>query len=114
MNERTDNSTDAATDDAAQGNRMAQFETSLNELEALVQRMEGGDMTLDESLQSFERGISLFRQCQGTLEQAELRVQKLLDPENPDSAESLDEPSSAAPQPSSTTADDDGDNDIPF
>lgn len=71
--------------------RMAEFENSLNELEALVERMEGGDLSLDESLKSFERGISLFRRCQGTLEQAELRVRLLLDPEDPDSARPLED-----------------------
>lgn len=71
--------------------RMAEFEQSLNELEALVERMEGGELSLDESLKSFERGISLFRHCQGTLEQAELRVRMLLDPEDPDSAQPLED-----------------------
>lgn len=71
--------------------RMAEFERSLAELEALVERMEGGELTLDESLQSFERGISLFRYCQGTLEQAQLRVRTLLDPENPDTAQALED-----------------------
>ena len=60
---------------------------SLDELEHLVAKMEGGDMSLDESLASFERGIGLFRHCQQSLEQAELRVRLLLDPEAPDSAE---------------------------
>jgi exodeoxyribonuclease VII small subunit len=49
--------------------------------------METGEMSLDESLASFERGIGLFRHCQQSLEQAELRVRLLLDPEAPDSAE---------------------------
>jgi exodeoxyribonuclease VII small subunit len=74
-------------DDSAPSDQMASFETSLNELEKLVTRMEGGELSLDESLKSFERGIALFRTCQGTLEQAELRVRKLLDPEAPDSAQ---------------------------
>ncbi|MFA6228712.1 MAG: exodeoxyribonuclease VII small subunit [Rhodanobacter sp.] len=63
------------------------FEHSLDELEQLVARMEGGELSLDESLASFERGIGLFRHCQQSLQQAELRVQLLLDPEAPDSAE---------------------------
>jgi exodeoxyribonuclease VII small subunit len=65
----------------------ADFEHSLDELEQLVAKMEGGEMSLDESLASFERGIGLFRHCQQSLEQAELRVRLLLDPEAPDSAE---------------------------
>jgi exonuclease VII small subunit len=45
-------------DDPAQGDQMASFETSLNELEQLVTRMEGGDLSLDESIASFERGCT--------------------------------------------------------
>lgn len=63
------------------------FEHSLDELEQLVARMEGGELSLDESLASFERGIGLFRHCQQSLEQAELRVRLLLDPDAPDSAQ---------------------------
>ena len=63
------------------------FEHSLDELEQLVAKMEGGDMSLDESLASFERGIGLFRHCQQSLEQAELRVRLLLDPDAPDNAQ---------------------------
>ena len=63
------------------------FEHSLDELEQLVAKMEGGEMSLDESLASFERGIGLFRHCQQSLEKAELRVRLLLDPDAPESAE---------------------------
>ncbi|HEY4090574.1 MAG TPA: exodeoxyribonuclease VII small subunit [Luteibacter sp.] len=69
---------------------IAEFELSLDELEQLVTRMEGGDLSLDDSLKSFERGIGLYRQCQTALEQAELRVRLLLDPEAPDTAEPFD------------------------
>ena len=62
------------------------FEHSLDELEQLVARMEGGELSLDESLASFERGIGLFRHCQQSLQQAELRVRLLLDPDAPDNA----------------------------
>jgi exodeoxyribonuclease VII small subunit len=65
----------------------ADFEHSLDELEQLVAKMEGGELSLDESLASFERGIGLFRHCQQSLQQAELRVRLLLDPEAPDDAE---------------------------
>ena len=65
----------------------ADFEHSLDELEQLVAKMEGGELSLDDSLASFERGIGLYRHCQQALEQAELRVRLLLDPEAPDSAE---------------------------
>ena len=66
--------------------RVAQFEQSLDELEQLVAKMEQGDLGLDDSLKSFERGIGLYRQCQTALEQAELRVKLLTDPADPDSA----------------------------
>jgi exodeoxyribonuclease VII small subunit len=64
----------------------ADFEHSLDELESLVQRLEKGDLSLDESLATFERGIALFRSCQGVLEQAELKVNRLIDPRQPDAA----------------------------
>lgn len=66
---------------------VADFEHSLDELEQLVARMEGGELSLDESLSSFERGIGLYRHCQQALENAELRVRMLLDPDAPDTAE---------------------------
>ncbi len=66
--------------------QVAQFEQSLDELEQLVAKMEQGDLGLDDSLKSFERGISLYRECQTALEQAELRVKLLTDPNDPASA----------------------------
>ncbi len=66
---------------------VAPFETSLDELEQLVQKMEKGDLTLDDSLAAYERGVNLYRQCQGALEQAELRVRLLSDPADPDSGQ---------------------------
>ena len=79
----------APTQDAASAepSRVAEFERSLDELEQLVQRMEHGDLSLDESLKTYERGIALYRDCQAALEQAELRVRLLSDPEAPDDAE---------------------------
>lgn len=69
---------------------VADFERSLDELEQLVQKMERGEMSLDESLAAYERGIALFRNCQGALEQAELRVRQLADPLDPERAERFD------------------------
>ncbi len=66
---------------------VAGFERSLDELEQLVQRMEKGEMSLDESLGAYERGVALYRQCQGALQQAELRVKLLSDLGDPDHAE---------------------------
>ncbi|HEX7129397.1 MAG TPA: exodeoxyribonuclease VII small subunit [Rhodanobacteraceae bacterium] len=79
-----------AAETSAEPSSIAQFENSLDELEKLVAKMEGGELSLDESLRSFERGIALFRDCQNALEQAELRVKLLLDPEDPDSAEDFE------------------------
>jgi exodeoxyribonuclease VII small subunit len=53
------------------------FEAALKELEALVQRMETGSLTLEESLAAFERGVHLTRECQRALAAAELRVKAL-------------------------------------
>ena len=76
-----------STTSAPDASSVPQFEQSLNELEQLVARMEGGELNLDESLRSFERGIALYRSCQAALEQAEARVRLLLDPEHPESAQ---------------------------
>ena len=54
------------------------FETSLKELETLVERMEKGDLSLEESLHDFERGVELTRECQQALKAAEQKVQKLI------------------------------------
>ena len=55
------------------------FEAALAELEALVEKMEQGDLSLDDSLQQFERGVQLTRSCQQALQEAEQKVQVLLD-----------------------------------
>ena len=54
------------------------FESTLEELEEIVSRMESGELSLDESLKVFERGIELTRKCQSSLEAAELQVQTLI------------------------------------
>ena len=55
----------------------AGFETTLAELEALVARMEAGDLPLEEAMRSFERGVQLTRECQAALQAAQQRVQVL-------------------------------------
>ena len=62
----------------------------MQSLEDLVARMEIGEMTLEESLTAYERGVGLYRSCQTALEQAELRVRLLSDPANPDDARPFD------------------------
>lgn len=54
------------------------FEKSLAELEQIVARMEGGDLSLEQSLQQFERGVALARECQQALQVAEQKVEILL------------------------------------
>ena len=54
------------------------FEKSLDELEGLVERMEQGESSLEDSLKDFERGIELTRGCQTALTEAEQKVQILL------------------------------------
>jgi exodeoxyribonuclease VII small subunit len=75
---------------AAETDAVTRFEQSLGELEQLVGKMEDGELSLDESLRSFERGIALYRDCQAALQQAEARVKLLLDPAQPDSAQPFD------------------------
>ena len=77
----------ARNPDSATPSPVADFEASLDELEQLVEKMEHGDMSLEESLAAYERGVGLYRKCQGALEQAELRVRLLSDPEQPAGAE---------------------------
>ena len=54
------------------------FEQSLSELEALVTRLEQGDVPLEEALKTFERGVALTRQCQSALRTAQQKVEVLL------------------------------------
>ncbi len=70
---------------------VANFEHSLEELEQLVERMETGELSLEESLAAYERGVGLYRSCHQALEEAELRVRLLSDPQDPASAEPFDD-----------------------
>jgi exodeoxyribonuclease VII small subunit len=54
------------------------FEKKLNRLDEIVQKMEKGELGLDESLKLFEEGVKLSRDCQGQLSEAELKVKKLV------------------------------------
>ncbi len=68
-------SSDAVT---AAGAATIDFEKSLSDLEGIVERLERGDLPLDESLKAFERGVELTRHCQVALKQAEQKVEILL------------------------------------
>ena len=54
------------------------FEEALEKLSALVEKMESGDLSLEESLKIFEEGIKLSKDCQNALTDAEKKVQALL------------------------------------
>ncbi len=57
---------------------LGHLEKSLEELEALVARLEGGELSLEQALEEFERGVKLTRQCQSALKDAEQKVEILL------------------------------------
>ena len=59
------------------------FADALRELESIVERMEDGEPSLEESLKLFERGTDLARRCQKSLDEAEQRIQTLADAESP-------------------------------
>ena len=58
---------------------MAGFEKHLTQLETVVERLEKGDLTLDESVRLFEEGMKLSQACKEELEQAEGRIQVLVE-----------------------------------
>ena len=67
--------------------KLPQFEKALAELELLVEKLEAGDLPLDESLEDFKKGVELTRQCQTVLDRAQQTVEKLLNPDDESSAE---------------------------
>jgi len=62
----------------AKKSKTPDFESALHELESIVERMEKGELSLEQSLQQFERGVLLTRTCQQSLQDAEQKVQILL------------------------------------
>jgi len=60
------------------GAKAVAFETSMRDLETIVERLEKGDLSLEESLAAFERGVLLTRSCQAALKEAEQKVEILL------------------------------------
>lgn len=73
MSKRRDAEADAATEEQA-----LPFESALARLEELVDRLEGGALSLEEALATFEQGVSLSRRCAQELEQAERRLEVLV------------------------------------
>ena len=61
------------------GKKIYPFEASLDKLEKLVEKMEDGDLTLEESLKIFEEGVKLTRECQQALADAEQKVKLLIE-----------------------------------
>ncbi|MFO7704187.1 MAG: exodeoxyribonuclease VII small subunit [Halopseudomonas sp.] len=55
------------------------FEQSLGDLQKLVERLESGELSLEDSLTAFEQGVALTRDCQQALSQAEQKVQLLVE-----------------------------------
>ena len=60
---------------------MASFEDQMSELEKVVDQLEKGDLTLEENVTLFERGVKLSDACKAQLASAESRIQVLLDPQ---------------------------------
>ena len=54
------------------------FEDAMKELEGIIDRLDGGDVPLEESITIYERGAALQRHCEDKLRQAEMRVQKIV------------------------------------
>ena len=67
------------------------FEKSLVELESLVEQLESGDLSLDDSLKQFKRGIELTRHCQGVLDEAQQTVTQLMEVDDESSAVPFDD-----------------------
>lgn len=69
-----------------------EFESAIKELETLVEQMEQGDITLEQSLENFERGIVLTRACQKALQEAEQKVQILTEKQDQETVEDFTPP----------------------
>ena len=63
----------------AKEDKKIDFESSLKELESIVEKLEDENIILEDSVKSFEEGVNLVKQCQKQLQDAELKVKKLLD-----------------------------------
>ncbi len=64
----------------------AGFEKALSDLENLVEKLESGELSLDQSLEQFKRGVELTRHCQGILKQAQQIVEQLIEANDESSA----------------------------
>ena len=75
------------------------FERALGELEKLVERLERGDLPLEEALKTFERGVALTRHCQTSLKAAQQKVEILLKRNGQMAPEAFGVPDDDAPGP---------------
>ena len=63
------------------------FEESLKKLEKIVEKLEDGNVNLDDSIKSFEEGVALVKECQKQLSEAEIKIQTLLEDGNVEATE---------------------------
>lgn len=82
----------STADSTTEDQQPARFDEALAELEGLVEHLEQGDLSLEESLTQFERGVTLARQCRDALAAAEQKVELL-------SSDDTDEKLTDLPQP---------------
>lgn len=85
--QRTKKSIDSSSNDPADTPRT--FESSLAELEKTIEQLEDGDLTLDTSLELFEKGITLIRTCDTHLKKAQGKITELLKGENGEFVEKI-------------------------
>ena len=77
VDDSADSSASGDGDEASSKDESLDFEAALAELEGLVGQLEGGALSLEDSLAAFERGVKLTRTCQSALRSAELRIKAL-------------------------------------
>ena len=78
MAERRRSQNAAKKSNDADGSDEPSFEEALHRLEAIVDRLEEGDLELEDALTAFEEGVKLTRRCAGRLEDAERRIEELV------------------------------------
>jgi exodeoxyribonuclease VII small subunit len=77
--------------------QLPEFEQALSELEGLVERLERGDLPLEDALRTFERGVELTRHCQNSLKAAQQKVEILLKRGNQSAIEPFNAPDEGTP-----------------
>jgi exodeoxyribonuclease VII small subunit len=72
---------------AVDAEKMPDFESNLKQLEEIVAQLEDGDLSLEESLEAYEAGIALSKECQKALDSAQQRVEQLIEKDGKQSRE---------------------------